>query len=142
MLAITKPATALAGEFCWLDLAATDAAAARQFYRRVFGWTPHEQAVNGGRFTRMQLGGRDIGSLYQLSRRSFEREVPSHWLPYVKVDDIDEALRRALAHDGRILVRPFVVDDVARIAVILDAVGAQVGLWEPLKNNGEASNHD
>jgi predicted enzyme related to lactoylglutathione lyase len=118
------------GTFCWVDLAATDADAAKAFYSRMFGWTACEQRANGGVFTRLRLAGRDLGSLYQLSRAQRD-SMPSHWTAYVRVDDLDYAAERATACGGQILVRPFAVADVARIALIRDSVGAPVGLWEP-----------
>lgn len=130
---------AATGRFCWLDLAATDAARAQAFYRQMFGWTSREQAANGGSFTRLQLSGQDVGSLYQLTHAHRERGVPSHWTPYVRVDDIDDAARRAVDHGGTVLVRPFVVSGIARIALISDAIGAHVGLWQPLSASMEAS---
>ena len=118
------------GEFCWADLAASDTARASAFYRDVFGWTARDQAANGGVFTRLQSKGRDIGSLYQLSRNHLDRGVPSHWTAYVRVDDIDAAVQRAISCGGSIIIKPFAVSGVARIALIADAVGAHIGLWE------------
>lgn len=141
MLAISAPATAAVGEFCWLDLAATDATAARRFYRDMFGWTAREQPANGGHFTRLQHAGRDIGSLYRLSSRAVENGAQSYWLPYLRVANIGDAARRTAQHGGQVLVRPFDVDGMARIALVRDAVGAQFGLWQPIERTREAP-HD
>jgi predicted enzyme related to lactoylglutathione lyase len=130
---------ATSGQFCWIDLAATDAARAQAFYGQVFGWECREQAANGGSFTRLQLSGQDVGSLYQLTRAHLEGGVPSHWTPYVRVDDVDAAARRAADAGGNTLVRPFVVSGVARIALISDSVGAHLGLWQPLSASMEAN---
>jgi uncharacterized protein len=118
------------GRFGWVDLAATDAGRAQTFYAAMFGWTAHKQPANGGEFTRLRLAGREVGSLYQMNRRLLDQGARSHWTPYVRVDDAAQAARRAEALGGMVLVRPFEVEGVARIAVILDAVGAQLGLWE------------
>jgi predicted enzyme related to lactoylglutathione lyase len=142
MIAIDEPKTAAAGEFCWVDLATTDAAVSRQFYRDLFGWSAHEQAANGGHFTCLRLGGRDVGSLYQISDRLRANGVHSHWLPYVRVANLEEAIERTMAYGGQAIVRPFTVDGIARIALILDAVGAQVGLWECLATADETGDHD
>jgi predicted enzyme related to lactoylglutathione lyase len=124
------------GRFCWLDLAATHAAIAKRFYERLFGWTPQEQAVGDvGAFTRLQLGGRDVGSLYQLREAHIDYGVPSHWTPYIRVDDVEETARRAVACGGQVTVKPFAIEGMARIALIVDAVGAPVGLWQPLCGN-------
>ena len=135
--AIPSPldADADAGRFCWVDLAASDAGSAKDFYGLVFGWTANEARANGGSFTRLRLGGRDVGSMYQLSRAHLDRGVPSHWTPYIRVDDVDDVVRRAESIGGRAIVRPFVVAGVARIALILDPVGAHVGLWQAVETN-------
>jgi uncharacterized protein len=128
------------GRFCWLDLAASDATRARTFYRRLFGWTAVDEKANGGTFTRLCLLDRDVGSLYQIEAR-LAPKVPSHWTPYVRVENVERAARHASELGGHVLVRPFVVSGVARIALIMDSVGAQVGLWQPLAFI-EAERHD
>jgi predicted enzyme related to lactoylglutathione lyase len=131
------------GQFCWVDLAASDADAAKAFYGRLFGWTSGAQAANGGSFTRLRQSDQDVGSVYQLSARHLENGVPSHWTPYLRVDDVDAVVQRAVALGGEVIVHPFVVDGTARIALILDGVGAHVGLWEPIgSDGGEENAHD
>jgi predicted enzyme related to lactoylglutathione lyase len=128
-----------AGRFCWVDLAARDASRAQAFYREMFGWTSREEPANGGSFTRLRLSDRDVGSLYQISRAQLDHGVPSHWTPYVGVDDIDSAARRAVACGGELIVHPFMVSGIARIALISDSVGAHIGLWEPLAESMEGN---
>jgi predicted enzyme related to lactoylglutathione lyase len=130
-----------AGQFCWVDLAASDADAAKAFYGQLFGWTSRAQAANGGSFTRLRQSGRDVGSVYQLSARHLEDGVPSHWTPYLRVDDVDAVVQRAAALGGAVIVRPFMVEGAARIALIVDRVGAQVGLWEPIGAGGDDNAH-
>ena len=122
--------TAAEGSFCWLDLAAADAGAAKRFYADAFGWRFADVRANGGVFTRCRAGDRDIASLYQLGRLELEQGVSSHWTPYLAVADVDAAARRAAFAGGRLVVRPFDVAGIARIALIEDAVGAVVGLWQ------------
>jgi predicted enzyme related to lactoylglutathione lyase len=127
------------GTFCWLDLAASDAGLAQRFYARAFGWTFHDQPALGGRYTRCHLGRRDIGSLYQLKQAQLEHGVPSHWTPYIAVDHADMALQRVAASGGRTVVAPFDVPGTARIALVQDAVGALVGLWQPIRGSPAAN---
>ena len=122
--------TAPTGRFCWMDLAATDAARAIEFYTELFGWSARTQAANGGNFVRISHGGRDIGSLYQMKRSMLKSGVVSHWTPYVRVNDAEDASRRAAALGGAVAVEPFAVDAMARIALIVDPVGGAFGLWE------------
>jgi hypothetical protein len=125
-----------------MDLAATDSASAKAFYGRLFGWTCFDQPANGGFFTRLQLAERDVGSLYQLRRGQVADGVPSHWTPYIRVDSISAIAERVPALGGKVLVAPFDVAGIARVALILDSVGAQVGLWEPLGRNRAGDSDD
>ena len=125
----------MSGGFRWVDLAARDAAAARSFYSDVFGWSAHDQAANGGVFIRLRAGDTDVGSLYQLRATQIDAGTPSHWTPYVEVDDIDAAAQRVVAAGGRVAVRPFDVEGMARIALVIDTVGAVLGLWQPLEGD-------
>lgn len=135
------PDNALIGQFCWVDLAAVDAAAAIGFYTTLFGWTTLDRRAGGGHFTRLQAAGRDVGSLYQLHARHLNEGVPSHWTAYIRVDEADATARRAVALGGAVVVRPFTLPGTARIAVILDAVGAPIGLWQTLAADQEDSAH-
>jgi predicted enzyme related to lactoylglutathione lyase len=130
-----------AGRFCWVDLAARDSAGAKDFYRQLFGWTAFEQRANGGLFTRLSFAGRDVGSLYQMRREHVDQGQPSRWTPYVRVTDIQDIADRAVALGGALLVQPFAVEGVARIALIRDAVGAELGLWQGIEAMGERGSH-
>ena len=129
------------GRFCWLDLAATDADSAKAFYGKVFGWTSHEQMANGGSFTRLRLSDRDVGSIYQLRDAHLKNGMPSHWTPYIRVDNVKETARRVTSCGGEVIIRPFTLPGIARIALVLDSVGALVGLWEPRDVDKKANGH-
>jgi uncharacterized protein len=131
-----------ADQFCWLDLAATDAEKATAFYGNLFGWTSCEQPANDGSVTRLRLRGQDVGSLYQLKSALLAHGIPLHWTPYVRVDDVENAVQRAIGFGGVIVAEPFSVSDVAQIALIEDSVGALVGLWQPIASNKKANGHD
>ena len=116
--------------FCWLDLAARDADAAKSFYGALFGWTPRDEHANGGRFTRLVLEETDVASLYQLSPRHLTDGVPSHWTPYVATEDVERTAAHAASLGATVLVRPFDVAGIARICLIRDPGGALIGLWQ------------
>jgi predicted enzyme related to lactoylglutathione lyase len=121
------------GSVCWIDLAAADLPSAADFYRKLFDWEAAPRHANGGSFTELQGREGSFGSIYQLSTERLRAGTPSHWIPYVCVADIEATAARAVTLGGELLVRPFDVGDVARIAVILDAVGAQIGLWQSIR---------
>ena len=129
---MNNPNNLFSGKFIWHDLAAANTAAALQFYRAGFGWTSTTEITNGGHFIRLYAQGENIGSMYQMNRRERESGVPSHWTPYVGVDDIESTVGKVETAGGRILVRPFEVTGVAKIAIVADNLGSIMGLWERL----------
>lgn len=54
------------------------------------------------------------------------------WLTYFQVDNVDTAVKRAVAAGGQVLISPFDVGKVARMAVVADPEGIPVGLANPL----------
>ena len=56
-------------------------------------------------------------------------------------DNVNHAVRRAVSLGGTVVANPFVVSGIARIALILDSVGALIGLWEPIELNMKANGH-
>ena len=116
--------------FCWIDLATTDQAAAKSFYGALFGWNVSDQHVREGQFSLFGERGRNIASLYQLTRRQIADGVPSHWTPYVAVPNLQDAAEKAAGLGGQIVVPPQDVAGFARICLIADPTGALLGLWQ------------
>jgi predicted enzyme related to lactoylglutathione lyase len=48
----------------------------------------------------------------------------------VQVDDIQEVVRRVALLGGSVLIGPFLVSDIAQVALVLDSAGATIGLWQ------------
>ena len=113
-------------------------ARAQSFYEALFGWTVRTEQANGGVFTGLQVGNEEIGSIYQLQRVHRESGVPSHWTPYV---GSTTSSRRQTGRDPRRRGAgpAFAHRRRARIAVIVDPVGAPLGLWQPLAKPAETT---
>jgi predicted enzyme related to lactoylglutathione lyase len=118
------------GRFHWLDFAAVDAGGALSFYEGMFGWRARRHSANGGAIYRLAHDGKDVASLYQLGPRHVAGGVPPHWTPYIAVSSADEAACRAEALGGRVVVRPFDVQGMARVSLIDHPAGGLFGLWE------------
>jgi predicted enzyme related to lactoylglutathione lyase len=119
------------GRFCWADLGTSDPEAATSFYGGLLGWRAHERRVGRARFrTIAQDGGPAFASLYRLTSAQVACGVPSLWLPYASVPDLDAAAERATLLGGEVVVTQQVVEGFARICVIADPTGALIGLWQ------------
>jgi uncharacterized protein len=123
------------GGFCWVELATTDAASARSFYGRLFGWTaqPLGEGVNYHMF---QLGDREAGALYLLTADQRKEGVGPHWMVYIAVESVDRALVKTRQLRGKTLAGPHDVGEAGRMAFIQDPQGARLGLWQARSHIG------
>jgi len=130
---MSPPKNRGSGRFCWVDLAATDENVARRFYTRLFDWTTKAHDLEGRGFRRFFDDDGAVASLYQLRRRHLSQGVPSHWTPYFSVADADRFAASAQELGASVVVAPFEVRGIARVALVQDPIGALFGLWQPTK---------
>jgi uncharacterized protein len=122
------------GTFCWADLGTPDAAAATRFYTALFGWTAEDRPMGpDASYTMLHADGRSVAALYQ---QEASHHGPPHWLSYISVASASDAAARARALGGTLLMEPFDVLDVGRMAMVQDPAGAVVALWEPRRHAG------
>ncbi|MEM8854014.1 MAG: VOC family protein, partial [Pseudomonadota bacterium] len=57
--------------------------------------------------------------------------VPPHWMTYIAVTDINEAVKASKDTGGTILREPFNVPGVGTIAMVSEPGGAVAGFIEP-----------
>jgi hypothetical protein len=119
------------GSFCWAELAATDAVAAKKFYGEMFGWTALDMPMPEGVYTLFQTGGDDVAAVCDA-----RPGVPVHWGVYFSVASADEAAARVEPGGGKILAGPFDAHDVGRMAVVQDPQGAVFSLWQAKRSIG------
>jgi uncharacterized protein len=125
------------GTISWVDLATSDAPAAKRFYTELFGWTARDNEVpGGGTYTMLLLGGRAAAGLYELSDEMRERGVPPHWMSYVTVGDADATAALAVDAGGQVQAGPFDVLQDGRMALLQDPQGAMISVWEPREHIG------
>jgi uncharacterized protein len=125
------------GSFCWPELATTDAEGAKRFYGELFGWKPNDTPMGDGNFyTMLELGGRQAAALYGMGPDQRKQGLPPNWMPYVSVVSADETARRAKELGGKVLMEPFDVYDLGRMAAIQDPTGATFSVWQPKTHIG------
>ena len=123
------------GSFCWPELATTDDAAAKKFYTTLFSWTFEDSPAGPDMvYTMLKKKEKAVGALYKLGPQ--QKGVPPHWNTYVSVASADESARKAKELGGKLLMEPFDVMDVGRMAIIEDQQGARICVWEPKKHIG------
>ena len=119
-----------AGRISWLDLTVSDAAATRDFYQSVVGWSAGEIEMEdeGGRYSDYVLSSADGKAVAGVCHaRGANKGLPHAWIIYLPVGDLAESLRRAVEQGGQV-IRSGDSDGELSFAVIRDPVGAHVGL--------------
>ena len=123
------------GSFCWPELATSDSAGAKKFYSGLFGWAANDSPAGPDMiYTMLQKSGKSVGALYQIGAQ--QKGMPPHWGIYIAVASADAAAKKAKELGGKILMEPFDVMDVGRMAVIQDKQGAVFSVWEAKKHIG------
>jgi uncharacterized protein len=109
------------GAMCWREVNTRDTAAARSFYRAVFGHDP-KPLPGDLDYTTLHLGDdKAIAGIMGMGAE-FPPDVPPHWLTYFAVADADAAADTIRANGGQVLHGPF-DSDFGRIAVVQDPQG-------------------
>ena len=123
------------GTFCWADLGTPDDAAATRFYTALFGWRSEDRPMGpDASYTMLKLGDRAVAALYR--QDAGHPGAAAHWLSYVSVASAGDAARTARELGGTVLMEPFDVLDVGRMALVQDPTGAVLALWEPRRHVG------
>jgi uncharacterized protein len=123
------------GSFCWPELATSDSAGAKKFYAGLFAWAANDSPAGPDMiYTMLQKSGKSVGALYQMGAQ--QKGMPPHWGIYIAVASADAAAKKAKELGGTILMEPFDVMDLGRMAVIQDKQGAVFSVWEAKKHIG------
>jgi len=121
----------------WVDLAATDAAAERAFYEKLFGWNvevnPDPQY---GGYGLAKVGGQDAAGIGPKQ----DQQQPSAWSLYIGTEDAAETVKKVQAAGGTVIAPPFPVGDQGTMAVFQDPAGAFISVWQPNNMSGFQSN--
>jgi len=123
------------GQFVWYELMTTDSAAAKKFYPAVTGWGVTKWDDPGLDYSMWTAGGEPIGGVIDLTPEQRSQGIPPNWLPYVAVDSVDGTSSKATALGAKVVVAPFDIPGVGRMAVITDPQGASLALY---RSSGDA----
>jgi len=125
------------GLFCWIDLATTDAEAAKRFYRGLFGWQYEDVPYDTGSvYTMCQIDGKNVAGLSKLDPESQAQGMPPVWSSYIKHDDVDAIAAKITEAGGNLISPPMDVMDSGRMIFATDPTGAFFGVWEPKNHIG------
>ena len=118
------------GAPCWIDLMTSDTEKAKAFYGELFGWTfeTGDQEKYGG-YIMAAKNGKSVAGMMQ--KDVSMAGMPDLWSTYLRSEDAQPPWQAAAQHGGQVYVAPMDVPDQGRMAMIADATGASIGVWEP-----------
>ena len=114
-----------AGAICWRELSSPNPQAATQLYRDLFAWTSKDVDMGPmGTYTILNNGEEMVAGVMA----GPGPEVPSHWINYVTVDDVDASAAQVVQLGGRVLMPPTDAPEIGRFSIVADPEGAVFGL--------------
>lgn len=119
--------TSKPGAIGWHELMTTDYEAAFRFYSDLVGWEKTGEMDMGpmGKYLLFGREGKQIGGMMNKPK---DAPMPSAWMYYQRVADLDVALERAKAKEARLLHGPMEVPGGDWVAQLMDPQGAAFAL--------------
>lgn len=115
------------GAPCWIDLMTSDTAKSRAFYGELFGWTSEDAGQEYGGYINFHKDGVPVAGCMQATP---DMGVANVWSVYLATDDAEKTVEAAAANGGQVLVPAMAVLELGSMAVVSDAGGAVVGMWQ------------
>jgi predicted enzyme related to lactoylglutathione lyase len=115
-----------------MDLLTSDAARAREFYERIFGWQAQEPSAEFGGYFMFTLDGAPVagGMPIVAQMADMDMDMTDGWGVYLASPDVKAAIERAVAHGGTVRFPAMDIADLGTQAIIEDPGGARIGLWQ------------
>lgn len=123
------------GAPCWIDLMTSDTDKARRFYGELFEWDfqSGDQEKYGGYITASK-NGKSVAGIMQ--KDDSQAGMPDAWSTYLRSDDAAATAAAATEHGGQVFVPPMDVPEQGVMAIVGDATGAAIGIWQPREMTG------
>ena len=118
------------GTFCWMELMTPDPDKARNFYTKLFGWTPMDMPMEGFNYTIFNRGESGVGGMMKTPPEA--AGAPPAWTAYVHVEDVESSHRKAIDLGAKSCMPPTPIPNIGRFAIITDPTGATIALFQPL----------
>ena len=118
------------GHVYWSELQTRDVESVKRLYAETFGWSFDAMEMEDGLYWVARRDEEMVCGLFEMQGPDFEG-VPTLWMTYFAVDDLDGTIGRAEALGLQVLREPWDVPGVGRIAILRQPDGAMVGWITP-----------
>jgi hypothetical protein len=114
------------GAFSWMELMTSDAAAACEFYGKLFGWKFETMDMGSGPYHVLKVGDTSLGGVMKTPPQA--GPMPPMWGGYVTVTNADQTAEECKKLGGKVLAPPMDIPTVGRFAVLQDPQGAVINV--------------
>jgi predicted enzyme related to lactoylglutathione lyase len=119
----------MAGVIGWHELYTSDLGVA-DFYAELLGAEIQTEDMGDFQYPMLKQGDKLQGGF--VLKDADHEHVPSHWYPYMEVDDVDASVEKAQELGAGVMIQPADIEGIGRFSVITDPTGAAVGLFKSL----------
>jgi predicted enzyme related to lactoylglutathione lyase len=116
----------------WTQLNAKDTGVAKKFYTELIGWKTQDDPMGpefgGGYYTTWLKADGPAGGMMAMPPMPGGQNVPSHWLPYFAVANVDSSTAKAASLGAKTYVPPSDIPGTGRFSVLADPQGATFAL--------------
>src|SRR5262249_18832202 len=112
--------------FVHVELNTTDIAKAKAFYAKLFDWKLQDEDMGEITYTTVGVGDGTGGGMM----KQMIPGAPSAGMPYVNVDSLPAATKKAKSLGANIMRDVTPVADMGWLSIFTDPTGAVIGLWQ------------
>ena len=118
------------GKIGWIDMTLDDASGVRDFYKAVVGWKTEDVDMGGYSDYVMKMPASGDGVAGICHARGNNADLPSGWMIYIVVADVEKSAAACAANGGQVVVEPRGLAG-GRFCVIKDPGGSVAALYQP-----------
>jgi predicted enzyme related to lactoylglutathione lyase len=122
---------AMANPFVHAELNTNNLPKAKAFYGELFAWKLEDMPTGNGDYTLINVGEGTGGGMMTNPVPG----APSAWLPYVLVDDVAAATKKAKSLGATVMKDVTDVKDMGSFSILVDPTGATIALWQTKKRS-------
>ena len=121
----------MSNPFVHLELSTSDVSKAKAFYTGLFGWEITDNDMGGGMiYSTFKPDSGPGGGMFSMPG------MPTFWLAYVGVDDINAATEKAKSLGATIHKGPMEIPNIGWSTILVDPTGATIALFQPKPGSG------
>lgn len=123
------------GRFVWHEIITKDAEQAKAFYTELLGWKVEEIDMGEFVYPMLKAGEAPVCGVAPPPMEG----VPTHWVSYLSVEDVDAAAKKVVANGGEALMDAMDIPTVGRMQPVKDPSGGAFFLFKSASEDGEAA---